>query len=132
VTRIPGSKQAWAVGNYINASGSFQTLTEQWNGKSWNAVPSPNPGATENTFVGVTALSADAIWAVGYCTDGSGNLQTLIEQWNGTSWNVVPSPSPGTSNELWSVARVPNTGQLWAVGNYADGSGSQGLTEFYC
>ena len=49
----------------------------------------------------------------------------LIENWNGTSWNVVASPNPGTSaNALAAVASVPHTNQLWAVGWYANRVGN--------
>lgn len=56
-----------------------------------NVVSSPNvPGSGENNLLGVTAVSAKNIWAVGYYI---GTPKTLIEHWNGTSWIVVPSPS---------------------------------------
>jgi erythromycin esterase-like protein len=65
----------------------------------------------------VDALAADDAWAVGSYTE-SGIVLTLIEHWDGTSWSVVPSPSPGlTQNDLTSVSAVA-PGRAWAVGGY--------------
>jgi len=61
---------------------------------------------------------------VGQFVNGS-SVQTLIEQWNGTSWSVVSSPSPGllkgiaivSANNIWAVGSVvdPNTGVTQTV-----------------
>ena len=53
--------------------------------RAGNAVTSPNVGTDINLLLGVTAVSANDVWAVGaYSPD-----QTLIERWNGTEWTVV-------------------------------------------
>ena len=53
----------------------------------------------------VVALSATDVWAVGnYILPATPSSHTLIAHWDGTSWNVVPSPDVwGT---LTSVAAV--------------------------
>ncbi len=112
VACIPGTKQLWATGNSLTA-GSYQTLTERWNGTTWQILPSPNSGTFGSNLVSVTALSPDNAWAVG---NGNGDDQGLIEHWDGTSWNVVSQPA--TINELAAIARVPGTDTLWAVGDY--------------
>jgi len=109
----------WAVGAYGAPSGA-QTLVEHWNGTSWQVVSSPNKGAGSNELAGVVAVSSTNIWAVGTYTNIYGLSQTLIEHWNGTSWQVVSSPNRGTgSNSLSNVAAVSST-NLWAVGDYAN------------
>jgi hypothetical protein len=125
-TRVPGTKQVWAIGNP-------QTLIEHWDGISWSIVPSPNPGL-ENELVGMTAISANNVWAVGDNIPSNSNYhQTLIEHWDGISWSAVSSPSIGTSySYLKGVARVLGTKQSWAVGFYSAGSYTQTLIEFYC
>src|ERR1700680_513673 len=73
----------------------------------WSAVTSPNVGTGNNFFAGVAAISTDNIWAVGWFVNGSGLDQTLIEHWDGISWQVFPSPSSGTGdNFLESVVVV--------------------------
>ncbi len=106
------ANDVWAVGG----SGS-QTLIENWNGTSWSVVTSPNPGSQYNHLNGVTAVSASDVWAVGYYANSNSSVtQTLVEHWNGTSWSVVTSPSPASSNnELFSVSAV-SASDVWAVG----------------
>ncbi len=44
-------------------------------------------------------------------------FQTLIEQWNGTSWSVVASPNPSANQDVLNAAAAdPSSGQAWAVG----------------
>ena len=114
----------WAVGFYQDSSSYDRTLIEQWNGTSWSIVPSPSPGGFGSVLYGVTAISASDAWAVGYYNDGIG--KTLIEHWNGTSWSVVSSPNPSGVNtsELKAIAHVKGTNQLWAVGDYQTGVGA--------
>ncbi len=123
------STNVWAAGN----SGA-STLTEHWNGTRWTVVPSPTPrGTLFNPLSGIAAASASNIWAVGNSQNGtSGIPSTLIEHWNGTSWSLVPSPSPGSQAGLSGVAADRTSGQTWAVGNFTDPvTGAQRtLTEF--
>ena len=73
----------------------IQTLIEQWNGISWAIVPSPNTSATlGNELEGVSSASAPrTAGAVGSATAPAPAAETLIEQWNGAGWAIVPSPN---------------------------------------
>lgn len=108
---------AWAFGFYENASTSFRTLVEHWNGSSWSVVPSPNSGSGENALLGAAAVTRSDIWAVGY-HNGLGPRRTLVERWDGAKWRIVPSPSPGSrkgDSFLFGVAAV-SASDAWAVG----------------
>src|SRR2546425_786649 len=130
------TNDVWAVGNSSNASGVSQTLIEHWNGKQWSIVASPSPSAQTNFLLGVAIVSANDIWAVGESQNAtSGISQTLIEQWNGSSWSVVSSPNPGSGSSpgdsLRGAAADLSSGQAWAVGQFTAASGgTQTLTEF--
>src|SRR5207249_2942832 len=84
----------------------------------WSIVPSPNPN-TYNILGGVAAVAANDVWAVGYSnTNGTSPYRTMILHWDGSSWSIVPSPSPGTiDNELQAVAAAA-ANDVWAVGYY--------------
>ncbi len=124
VTCVSAS-DCWAVG-YSFIGSVTQTLIEHWDGTSWTIVPSPNTSSTRsNGLSGVTCVSASDCWAVGYASNGS-LAETLIERWDGTSWAIVPSPSPvapppfetlGTN--LVSVTCV-TASDCWAVGYYQE------------
>lgn len=102
---------------------------------SWNVIPNPNPGVGNESLYGIAAVSVNNVWAVGNTqNNGVGNPQTLIEHWNGTTWNVVSSPNPGSwNNDLVSVVRVPGSKQLWAVGitSNSDYQNNLTLTEYW-
>jgi hypothetical protein len=112
----------WAVG----AVGAG-TLTQRWNGSQWNVVPSPVPaGATDATLRGVKAFGANDAWAVGDATMSAGNFprRTLLTRWNGTSWSIVPSPSPDPNQNLLTAVDGVAPNDVWVVGNLGhDGYG---------
>jgi hypothetical protein len=89
--------------------------------EAWTGVPPPSPGATANHLLGTAVLSPCDAWVVGQSV-GGGVTSTLTEHWDGATWTVVPSPSPGNgaSVRLESV-RADATGDVWAVGSFFDG-----------
>jgi len=130
------ANNVWAVGddtNGVGPSATFAPLIEHWNGSSWSVVTSPLQG-TSGILNGIAAVSASNIWAVGDYRSGidpMGPYFTLIQHWNGTTWSVVKSPSPGSlASDLLAAARVPATKSVWAVGFIQD-STSQTLTVFH-
>jgi hypothetical protein len=118
----------WAVGDATVNFSDSETLIEHWDGTQWSVVSSPSISSVENQLSGISALSAQDIWAVGSATDNStGGVQTLIEHWNGTQWSIVSSPNPPGSqiaiNGLQAVATV-STHDVWAVGYHQNASGN--------
>jgi hypothetical protein len=131
---VAAAGDVWAVGDY-NGPGGYQTLIERWNGRQWQIVPNPNPGSFYSILDAVAAISASDVWAVGGYNASHYLYDTLIEQWNGRQWQVVPSPSPGAySNGLSGVANVPGTNQFWAIGVYQNTQRgpAQTLIEAFC
>jgi hypothetical protein len=107
----------WAVGYYSTGSNIQQTLIEHWDGNSWAIVPSPNVDTTHNNALSaVSCASATTCWAVGSSNNGS-FTQTLIEQWNGTSWTIVPSPNNGTQSNALNGVTCSSASDCWAVGS---------------
>jgi hypothetical protein len=88
---------------------------------TWTVIPSPNQGTRDNELLGIAAASPSAIWSVGYYNAGpyTNSLRTLTENWNGTSWSIVPSPNPATNtgdyDALQGVAAL-SPSDVWAVG----------------
>jgi PKD repeat protein len=88
---------------------------------SWAILPSPNSETVRSSVLNsVGCMSASACWAVGYRIDGDvrygGNTQTLIEQWDGSTWSIVASPNTdGGVNELNSISCGASS-ECWAVG----------------
>jgi hypothetical protein len=128
---VVSANDVWAVGFSPHPSGTplyiRQTLIEHWNGSNWSVVASPNP--KEKTYVvlnGVAAVSASDVWAVGHSGDPSSIPQTLTMHWNGTSWSLIPSPSPGTYNgNVLTAVDAISANDVWAVGWYQSGQTGQ-------
>ena len=100
----------------------------QWNGTSLSVVATPAPANSPpetSSFTGIAAVSADDIVAVGVI-EGSSLLdsQTLIEQWNGTSWSIVSSPSPSTTENYLDAVTATIDGTVVAVGTERDNTTS--------
>src|SRR5205823_1720149 len=55
-------------------------------------------------------------WAVGFDDDPTGLLQSLIEQWDGNSWTVVPY---NVGNHWLGSVACPSASECFAVGNNA-------------
>jgi hypothetical protein len=132
-----GPDDVWAVG-YTTAT-TPKPLIEHFNGTQWRQVTAPFPGIGGQLY-GVVALSPTSAWAVGLSTlakvgtaqqSPGSPVQTLIEHWDGQSWQVVPSPNIGPTsasqrNVLYAVAAL-SASDVWTAGQFAlpDGSGSQ-------
>ena len=125
----------WAVGFSTPVAPPKQaptlTLIEHFDGTSWAVVPSPNVGANganqSNRLLGLTANSANDIWAFGSYSvaDGSGYQMTLLLHWDGTSWTVASSPSPtkgGFPCDLLWAGVVSSPRDVWILGSVHDGS----------
>jgi hypothetical protein len=117
------ASDVWAVGFSTPSGSARQTLTEHWNGTSWSVVSSPNVGTLGSNLNAVAVVSATDIWAVGWSfATFTGIHQTLIEQWNGTSWKVVSSPNVGTSGSTLNAVAVVSANDIWAVGSFTTSS----------
>jgi hypothetical protein len=98
---------------------AFHTLAEAWNGTRWSVVPSPTPGGVVGVNLnGVSCVSPAACMAVGYYETSSGGESALIESWNGTSWSVVPSRHPASSNVILHGVSCVSAAACTAVGSF--------------
>jgi hypothetical protein len=128
VTRIPGTNQLWAVGNWSKYSVPAlpEPLIERWNGTSWQIVTSPvlPDGTQRGNWNGVVALSATNAWVVGnYVITHALDQHALIGHWDGAAWTAVASPAAFGS--LQSVAAA-GANDVRAAGQFftsSDGSG---------
>jgi hypothetical protein len=106
----------WAVGIWQSEDNAQHTLAEHWNGSAWSVVPTPDQGPLYNRLSAVSGTSATDVWAVGDYADADVNWHSLIEHWDGTSWQVVPSPNKFPEyNNLLGVTAISSS-DAWAVG----------------
>jgi IPT/TIG domain len=126
-----GSSFCMAVGYYsANGSSSNDALMESWDGSFWSLQLGNSPSASFNEMYGVSCTSPSFCVAVGTDEATGGAFDTLIQTWNGSVWTTVTSPSPGSSNFLWSVDCISST-FCAAAGDYYNGSTDVPLTEMW-
>jgi hypothetical protein len=109
----------WVVGSSINPTTEAAIPeTLHYNGSAWSVVPVAQPPSQSSATLGsIAAISPTDVWAVGEYTGttSAAGGSTLIEQWNGSGWKIVPSPTPGAYPSLTGVAaRSPS--DVYAVG----------------
>jgi hypothetical protein len=130
---VISARDIWMVGT--TGVTKFRALAEHWNGSKWTTAPTPYSinGWTKKTILfGVAGSSASNVWAVGWYQSGPGPSQysTLVEHWDGTRWQVQPSPEgprSGPESQLFGVTALNRT-SAWAVG---DSSGPVPLIEHW-
>ncbi len=110
-----GPNDAWAVGDVQYGA---QPLILHWNGSAWTAITSPAL-TYEAHLRGLAVVAANDIWAAGF--DGIQVPHTLLDHWDGTSWQVVPAElaPPYTSSQLWDIVAI-GARDLWAGGRTVD------------
>lgn len=109
----------WAVG-FVEVKETQLNLVLHWNGKKWAEAAAPSPGGTGpggfSELTSVRCAAADDCWAVGDAEGSRGIDRNQSLHWNGKSWLVVPTPSPGAAfNDLTAVTCTARSNCL-AVG----------------
>jgi len=80
-----------AVGTKEEGATAF---VQRWNGTEWTSQTPAKPAeAVKTAFEGVSCPSSSTCYAVGRYTKAAGKWLTLVETWNGTKWEVQPSPT---------------------------------------
>jgi hypothetical protein len=118
------------------AAGSFDQLTlnvpliEIRTHGVWAISPTPSPGGAEGIayLTGISCSDSTNCVAVGYNVGNGGEQFTFVEQWNGTQWSIVSSPSVSDDSSLHAV-KCTSSADCFAVGSAISGSTLTGLIE---
>jgi len=94
-----------------------QNTSYQWDGQAWQAHALP----TGITLTAVGGQRAGEVWAVGHIYNGSG----AALHWNGQAW--ISTFKEHFYEHFYAVA-VLAANDVWAVGNYGDGSDTGNVT----
>jgi hypothetical protein len=89
-----------AVGSYVNVAGLKQTLIERLARGHWTIQAGASlPATVGSELLAVSCSAANACTAVGGGPIGG---QTLAERWNGSRWEIEPTPT--LPNDFYPVA----------------------------
>lgn len=110
----------FAVGSAGSSDKLPQTLIEHWNGASWEEVSGASVDAGGGGDLdGIALQNPNDIWAVGDIRlSDETTIHTLIEHWDGSSWQIISSPSPGAGLNILSSVTIVSATDIWAVGDY--------------
>jgi hypothetical protein len=116
----------WAVGSvgvFFNHRTHRRAAIEHWDGTSWSIVSSPDPTKSpglDSSLDGIASISANDIWVVGSVITSRGQMATLTEHWDGTSWKIIGSSNPGNFSDALFGATALSDGTAAAVGFQQD------------
>jgi hypothetical protein len=116
---VVSANDVWAAGGYGIAPGEGGPLTMHWNGVAWAIVPTPNGPEGPALLWGISAVSANDVWAVGDENAPLGAVhtdKTFTIHWDGIQWSYVPSPNVGDRNNLLYSVDAISSNNVWAVG----------------
>jgi hypothetical protein len=130
-----------AVGSVAYAQGgsssNYFAAIQWWNGNGWGQLVPKNPaGALEVVLRSVSCPTTSFCMAVGDYQNAAGQYRTLIEKWNGSTWEIVPSPNNGpeaSAANFLSGVSCASPSACEAVGYYrgAAGEPNQGLGMYW-
>ncbi len=124
------ASDTWVVGLYQN-QGPAVPFTEHWDGHAWTPVDAPaGPWVQAAHLNAVSAAGTRDVWAVG-AGQNTGEEQTLIERWDGTSWAIVASPNASVRTNELAALDVISANDAWAVGDYLGTVRDFALTEHW-
>jgi hypothetical protein len=110
----------FAVGGYSDGrDGSTYPMIYRWDGTRWSRMtPAATPGGNdESPLNGIACPSASSCVAVG-ATGHASSAQTMVQQWNGSSWSRVSSPSPnGARYAMLGGVACPTAATCLATGS---------------
>jgi hypothetical protein len=95
-------------------------LTPSAASAAWTVPPTPNvEGASSTNLLAVDCSSANSCMAVGHATNvTAGTSATVAERWDGTSWQIVPTPNPpGVTHSSLNGVSCPWPNVCFAVGS---------------
>ena len=105
----------WVAGSTFaaTAADAAKPLLLHWDGTAWSKVDAPTVPGNPTWLTGVTAFSANDVWAVGATYGPQGDLPYALH-YDGRKWTVTVAP-PVPDGRLRAVGRTAS-GQIWALG----------------
>ena len=112
------TSDVWTVGYIYNQQFAvYRPMAFHSAGGAFSNTKVALKGHGYSVFNAVAAVAPNDVWAAGYWNTDSGYTGSglpLFEHWNGSSWQVVPSPQVG-GGQIWGLAAVASN-DVWAVG----------------
>ncbi len=113
-------KPRLAVGSLAALLVTFGSVEAQTICGSWKQSATPSPNDLFSHFLGVAAVTANDVWAVGEYDSLAGTytpaIRAITAHWNGSAWSMVPTPSVGVTGTTLTDVAAPAANDVWAIG----------------
>jgi hypothetical protein len=100
-----------AVVRHEGHTDTYPTLSEMWNGRSWQVKPTPDLPGLDSSLNAVSCWSSQGCVAVGYKSTSN---SAVAETWNGEAWRINQtarlSPSQFRGVSCWSPSECVGVG----------------------
>jgi hypothetical protein len=109
--------QVWAVGNSDNTLDQARPFVEHLSHGTWSAQLLKGLGSGFSNVTGI-AVTGKTAWLAGSALNtASGNQLTVVARNDGSGWQRVAAPNPGTGDRILGGISAAG-GHAWAVGAY--------------
>lgn len=111
-----GPTDVWFVGEWVEAlQGTRPALALHWNGSNFTRYVPPLMHVNGDSLEAVVVIAPDDVWAVGGPKLSGSGPNAYIVHWDGSSWNLETTSTPGMFSRLRDVKAL-SSGDLWACG----------------
>ena len=115
----PSSKSCTAVGNAKTKPSTWVPLVSRWNGKVWASEEAKLPAeAKRGSFTSISCATSTTCVAAGDWEKGK--RYSLSEEWNGSTWRILPSPAGGEEDVLEGISCASATACTAVSGSVAE------------
>jgi hypothetical protein len=119
VSATPKGGPVWAVGSEQIADRATNLVLELLNGV-WRVVPSPDHGPYSNALLGVAAISAKDMWAVGAASHLASSTAVSVH-YDGLDVDLVAVPRRLATHYVLNAVAGDGQHRLFAAGDFFSG-----------
>jgi hypothetical protein len=127
VTRIPGTRQMWAVGFVADPAiddAGASPLALRWDGRRWRSYYDPPVAYEDGGYTAASAISRRYAWAVGLANAGDDpHYDAFVARWNGGAWRYVGGLFSDEQEDAFNDVVAISRAHAWAVGSADDPRG---------
>lgn len=106
----------WFVGEWMEAlQGIRPALAMHWDGSNFTRFDTPLMHAKGDSLEAVAVIAPNDVWAVGGCKTSASGPNAYILHWDGSSWTLQTTATPGILSRLRDVKAIASN-DVWACG----------------
>lgn len=111
-----GPNDVWFVGEWMEAlQNKRPALAMHWDGSNFTMFDTPLMHPKGDSLEAVAVIASNDVWAVGGGKTSASGANAYILHWDGSSWTLQTTATPGILSRLRDVKAITST-DIWACG----------------